>query len=231
MARTAEKKSFDEPQSDDLEADVRPEDHASDDPHGRADAGGSPREFFADARLGEHADPAGYADDGQGEDGEGAGGFVRNLLVATATIPFVFLLVLMAGVFMFGGAEPAPSADAGAARVKIAVDSAAPRPAPQSPLAQPGRADSAGATPALWAAASADAIPTAVPAGGEVVSVGIDGERLALLVNGTQGQSVVIYHVARGEVVTQIRLGGADAQTDPALNDGAPDAPSLKNQR
>ncbi|MEO0398605.1 MAG: hypothetical protein AAF224_04185 [Pseudomonadota bacterium] len=138
--------------------------------------------------------------------------FVRNMLVATASVPFVFLLVLILATFVFGDPEEggavgvqAQRAAAEAAYRQQAVERVA-----QAPVAEDG-------SPVL-ASAQLEGFKIAVPVDGVAQSVGLDGERLAILVDGEDGQTVVIYHVAKGAVLATLPIGFGETITTANTN-------------
>lgn len=113
----------------------------------------------------------------------------RNLMIIIVTMPLVFLAVVTVIIAVFGrddedGIVSAP-ADA------VIVDR----------LAEPALA-SAGATPASPAAISVDA-------GANITAMSLDGDRLALRIDGPTGVSIVIYDIAEGVVVQRIPVTNA----------------------
>ncbi len=141
--------------------------------------------------------------------GTGRGPLLRNFLVATATIPFVFLLVLIASIFVLDAPPnraPAAVLEVEALEtdaIKLTVDDR-----PEPPLALTGApAPAAGriAAEGLTSLAAED-FAIEIPRGAEVRSVGLDGERLALLVDGPNGRRIIVYDVSRGEPLTSLPI-------------------------
>lgn len=103
----------------------------------------------------------------------------RNLWIIILTMPAVFLVIVAAIIAVFGkpGGQKTAAADAPA--------------------------------PAAVAAAAAEApahVPEAisVPAGAAPGAIALDGDRLAVRLDGPDGAVVVIYDLAKGEVVARV---------------------------
>lgn len=122
----------------------------------------------------------------------------RNLMIIIVTMPLVFLIVVMATIAIFGrpGADKAQTADA--ERVVAAVD--------RSALAQPAPAAPAGViapSPASLALAPA---PLILPPGADITSMALDGNRLAVRIDGKDGGAIVVYDLASGTAVQSIEI-------------------------
>ena len=118
----------------------------------------------------------------------------RNLMIIIVTMPLVFLAVVAGIIAVFGGGDDAAVATAPAAVAPVSVE----RLAEPAPLA----AQTSGATPATTVAADPSAIGLA--AGSGVTAMSLDGDRLALRVDGPDGVSIVIYDLSAGAVVQRI---------------------------
>ncbi|MEM6415132.1 MAG: hypothetical protein AAF720_10825 [Pseudomonadota bacterium] len=149
-------------------------------------------------------------------DGE-SGYLLRNILIAVATIPFVFILVLIVATFVFGTPDSGGPAGAAARRAAAMAAEAAAEAAEKS-----ARNDAQVASPIanaktrsngspVLASAKLEGFEIRLPVDGMVTSVGLDGERLALLVNQEETQTVVIYHVAKGSILAALPVH-ADGQ-------------------
>lgn len=197
-----------------------------------ADQDESPvRRFVREAReRAEAEDPRASLDDsgphrvidGAPDEGEGRGVLVRNMLVATATVPFAFLLVLILAVFVFGSpANQAPQVASTSTSFRVAVDDDEVRDA-----VAPAKTDAP-----VWAAKATMDFAVNPPVKGDIQSVGLDGERVALLVRGEDGeQSIVIYHVARGEVLANIPFRDGGLVIEDALTAGGEDTSRMQDE-
>ena len=197
-------------------------------------------------------------DDAAGRDSDapapaGQGVFLRNVLVATATVPFAFLLVLIAAVFLFGApAEPQAGRAAPSVRIALAEDALAEDALAEDALAGDAAAGDElanyNAAPAPDAGDEESSAPRAEPGpapmlalagaglplpdlGGEILSVGLDGSRLALLVEAAEGRRVVIYDTATRTIIASLGpdgsrrsrgAGAARSGLEPQADDMAP---------
>jgi len=114
----------------------------------------------------------------------------RNLMIIIVTMPLVFLAVVTVIIAVFGRDDEDGVASAPAERA-VAVERLA-EPAPVS----------AGATPVSPAAIGIDA-------GADITAMSLDGDRLALRVDGPTGVSIVIYDIANGAVIQRIPVTSA----------------------
>lgn len=120
----------------------------------------------------------------------------RNLIIIIITMPLVFIIVVMATLMIFGRpGDREQSANPDAVRsVPLAqtLDS----------LEQPGAPAHA---PTL-----AGGAPLALPAGASIGAMALDGDRLAVRLDGPGGGEIVIYDLARGEEIRRIRVLAGD---------------------
>jgi len=161
----------------------------------------------------------------------------RNLLIIIITMPFVFLVVVMTIIAVFGN----PDKD------RLAEDSATPgavRSTPVATLEEPAL-ETRGVVLPVAAASTNDGSVIALPLGGEAGAIALDGDQLAVRVDGENGAMIVIYNLAEDRVVKTVPLveasGSAmtlgeaaqpvDLAEDQYANDGAPEAPSLSIRR
>ncbi len=118
----------------------------------------------------------------------------RNLMIIIITMPLVFLAVVSGIIAVFGDDEAAEIAAAPAA---VSVER----------LAEP--APTARATGAVSISAQAGAI--GIAPGADITAMSLDGDRLALRVDGPDGVSIVIYDIARGAVIQRIPVTQAQS--------------------
>lgn len=108
----------------------------------------------------------------------------RNLWIVILTMPAVFLVIVAAIIAVFGrpGADKAPPAEV-AAPVEETV--AAPEP---------------------------EALPEgiAVPQGAAPGAIALDGDRLAVRLDGPDGVEIVVYDLAKGEIVARVPFRTAE---------------------
>lgn len=112
----------------------------------------------------------------------------RNLLIIIVTMPLVFIAVVTVIIKLFGGGDDAGLASEAAA--PIAVER----------LAEPAPTRSATAVTTI----SADPSAIGLAAGADVTAMSLDGDRLALRVDGPDGVSIVIYDLTAGAVIQRI---------------------------
>lgn len=119
----------------------------------------------------------------------------KNLLIIIVTMPFVFLAVVMTIIGVFG--RPGEE--------KIAAAPASVRSTPVDALEQPA---GAGARATLPTPASMGDVSTAIvlPQGVSAGAISLDGDRLAVRVNGDSGAMIVIYDLASKSVIQTIPL-------------------------
>ena len=115
----------------------------------------------------------------------------RNLMIIIVTMPLVFMIVVMAIVAIFGGREEEP----------VAAAPAAVRSEPVETLAQP--AVTLPAAPVLPANAAG---ALSLPKGAEAGAIALDGDRLAVRIDGPDGSYVAIYDLTSGAVVQTIPI-------------------------
>ncbi len=120
--------------------------------------------------------PAEAAGTGAGAGGLAASIGARNLWIIILTMPAVFLVVVAIIIAIFG--KPGK----GAAEDAAVVEASAPA-----------------------ASATMDnTAPIAINAGETIKSVTLDGDRLAAIISGPDGDYVVIYDVVKGEEISRI---------------------------
>ncbi len=113
----------------------------------------------------------------------------RNLMIIIVTMPLVFVAVVTAIIAVFGRDDDAEVVSAAA-------------PTSVERLAEP--ALTRGATEATTVSGDASAIGLAE--GANITAMSLDGDRLALRVDGPDGVSIVIYDLAAGAVVQRISV-------------------------
>ena len=125
----------------------------------------------------------------------------RNLYIIIAAMPVVFLVVVIAIVSALGepaGKKAQSSAFAGAVLSQPAENASA------LDQSLPATSRALAATPA--SALAAEAAPLVLPRGAIVGAMALDGDRLALRVEGETGGEIVIYDLTRGAVVQRIKV-------------------------
>ncbi len=124
----------------------------------------------------------------------------KNLLIAIVTMPFVFLVVVMTIISIFGSPDKAQTAANPAA--KIASGSAT--------LEQPALAGAQAVAPISASVQEpSSALASAeikIPEGASAGAISLDGDRLAVRIDGGDGSMIVIYDLAKGEPVQIIPL-------------------------
>ncbi len=100
----------------------------------------------------------------------------RNLWIIILAMPAVFLVIIAAIIMMFG--KPG---DEEAAAAPVIEESAVAAPVPETLPAE-----------------------IAIPAGAAPGAIALDGDRLAVRLDGHDGVEVVIYDLAKGEVVARV---------------------------
>lgn len=125
----------------------------------------------------------------------------RNLLIMIVTMPFVFLVVVLAAVSIFGPPKGAQTAQAPIERQAIASAEIS---------ARPSAAPVDGQRAVLPIPASADdfsgVIP--IPEGASAGAISLDGDRLAVRVDSEEGPVIIIYDLSAGEVINTVALSG-----------------------
>lgn len=118
----------------------------------------------------------------------------RNLMIIIVTMPLVFVAVVATIISVFGGDD---SADATAIRSE---------PAPIEVLSEPAPVQRSAGVGAL------SPTPAGIPlsTGAQVAAMALDGDRLAVRVEGPSGAEVVIYDLAAGQVVQRIPIVRGD---------------------
>lgn len=120
----------------------------------------------------------------------------KNLLIIIVTMPFVFLVVVMSIIAIFGR----PDDD------KIAAAPATVRSTPVAALEQPAATNGARATLPLPASIGDSAAAIALPAGGEAGAISLDGDRLAVRIESPEGAMIVIYDLTTNAVIQTVPL-------------------------
>ena len=126
----------------------------------------------------------------------------KNLLIIIITMPFVFLVVVMGIIAVFGKSdEDARIADAAAPGAVIST--------PVASLEEPALQ---GQRVTLPIAASTDELLSGIvlPEGSAAGAISLDGDRLAVRVDSVDGGMIVIYDLAQNTVVKTIPLAVAD---------------------
>ena len=117
----------------------------------------------------------------------------RNLMIIIVTMPLVFLAVVAGIISVFGGGDD---------ETAVAAETAAPVSVERLAEPAPLTTGASGATAATTIAADPSAI--GLSAGSDVTAMSLDGDRLALRVDGPEGVSIVIYDLSAGTVVQRI---------------------------
>jgi len=130
----------------------------------------------------------------------------RNLLIVIVTMPFVFLVVVMTIIGVFGDPNKDRQADAGSVKSK-----------PVATLEEPALS---GQRVVLPLAASAEDLSSAIslPEGADVGAISLDGDRLAVRIDTQDGAMIVIYDLAEKTVVDTVPLveaGGSAMSIQP----------------
>jgi len=120
----------------------------------------------------------------------------KNLLIIIITMPFVFLVVVMAIIALFGrpGEETAAASGAVRSTPVAEVEEAAPAIEGQR-VVLPTPAAASEVSPAI-----------VLPEGAEAGALSLDGDRLAVRIDGPDGAQIVIYDLNTEEVVKTIPL-------------------------
>lgn len=121
----------------------------------------------------------------------------KNLLIVIVTMPFVFLLVVMAIISIFGRPDDA------VADVARVVRSA---PVATEALEEPASAGPQRVVLPIPASVDGAAGGITLPAGAQAGAMSLDGDRLALRVETGDGAVIVIYDLATDQVVKTIPL-------------------------
>ena len=125
----------------------------------------------------------------------------RNLMLAIVTMPLFFLGALVVIIALVGLPEDDPAAPSDTDAVLEALSAP---PVAAAPIAEASPAEVA-APPPTPSALGAVAL---IPAGG----IALDGDRLAVRIDTAEGQVIVIYDLARGEVIQQVPLSALGAE-------------------
>jgi hypothetical protein len=157
----------------------------------------------------------------------------KNLLIIIVTMPFVFLVVVMAIIGFFGNPNEtsAPDEISGndAAGVVRSIQAS---PAPETALDEPSANRQRVVLP-MPASIRNLAPAITLPEGATPGAISLDGDRIALRVDGDAGAMIVIYDLSTDQVVKTIPLvevtGSAMSvnpvaplESDPAGGDDAP---------
>lgn len=158
----------------------------------------------------------------------GGGPILRNFLVATATIPFVFLLVLIASIFVLGGGESDEQGLASTDPVRLPIapmdakydqddatllslDEEAPKQSLAEASPQTSTGLPIGEANTLLISPNLTNFQIDLPVEGVVRSVGLDGDRIALLVESADGAVVVVYDVTQGRALAELPVNLSSA--------------------
>lgn len=120
----------------------------------------------------------------------------KNLLIIIVTMPFVFLVVVMAIIAIFGSPGDDDVADAAESASPVVETIAIEEPAVSGQrvvLPIPAASDNAASAIAL-------------PAGAQAGAISLDGNRLAVRVEGDDGAMIVIYDLAQNAVVQTVPI-------------------------
>lgn len=129
----------------------------------------------------------------------------RNLMLAIVTMPLFFLGALVVIIALVGLPEDDPAAPSDTDAVLEALSAP---PVAAAPIAEASPAESAAEVAAPPPTASALGAVALIPAGG----IALDGDRLAVRIDTAEGQVIVIYDLARGEVIQQVPLSSLGAE-------------------
>lgn len=119
----------------------------------------------------------------------------RNLMIIIVTMPLVFLVVVMAIIAVFGGND-----DDAVASVAPPAASPVVRSTPVEVLSEPAIAGVQSVLPVNAAA------PIALPDGAEAGAISLDGDRLAVRIDGPDGAAIVIYDLTQGAVIQTVPI-------------------------
>ena len=126
----------------------------------------------------------------------------KNLLIIIVTMPFVFLVVVMAIIAIFGnpGEEDATAAAESASPVVETI-------AIEEPTVESQRV-------VLPIPAATDDVMGAIalPAGAEAGAISLDGNRLAVRVESNDGAMIVIYDLAQNTVVQTVPITAGESR-------------------
>jgi len=154
------------------------------------------------------ADPLEFSEAAPTAQSVGAMLGAKNLLIIIVTMPFVFLVVVMAVIGLVGKPDktsPVISANAepsGMVRSVEAVDGALSSGVADSDVAASGQRVVLPMPASLTTLASA----IELPAGATPGAISLDGDRLALRVDTEDGTMIVIYDLSRDQLVKTIPL-------------------------
>lgn len=121
----------------------------------------------------------------------------KNLLIIIVTMPFVFLVVVMSIIALFGDPKKHKTADA----------------APAAALEQPAVAGQRVVLPMPASVAGAPGA-IALPQGATAGALALDGDRLAVRVDTEGGAMIVIYDLKQGAVVETVPLVEAGSREE-----------------
>lgn len=116
----------------------------------------------------------------------------KNLIIAIVTMPFVFLVVVMTIIAIFGDPKEERAQEA-ATRLQVSPDT----------LEEPALARAV-----LPIAASTTGLPASIaaPAGADAGAIALDGDRLAVRFDTDDGAVIIIYDIAEGATVAAIPI-------------------------
>lgn len=126
----------------------------------------------------------------------------RNLLIVIITMPLVFIVVVMAIIAVFGG-----KAD----EAEIAAASTAANPAVVRSTPVTGTLSEPALSPTNVVAAEIAPEAIVLPDGAVASTMSLDGERLAVRIDGPDGAAIIIYDLGLGAVVQTVPITAGDA--------------------
>ncbi len=127
----------------------------------------------------------------------------KNLLIVIVTMPFVFLVVVMAIISIFGRPDDAVS------DVNRVVQSI---PISNGSLEEPALSEPQRVVLPIAVAAEGTVGGITLPVGAEAGAMSLDGDRLALRIETPDGPMIVIYDLVQNSVVQTVPLLTANDQ-------------------
>ena len=121
----------------------------------------------------------------------------KNLLIVIVTMPFVFLVVVMAIISIFGRSDDAVS------DVNRVVQSISPT---NASLEEPAITEPQRVILPIAATADGSLRGITLPVGAETGAMSLDGDRLALRIETGEGPMIVIYDLAQNTVVQTVPI-------------------------
>lgn len=141
----------------------------------------------------------------------------RALMVGVVTMPAVFLVVVMVALALFG--RPAPKTDEFVAGYEA-----------HDRLLQPSAQPATGASYSAARSQSPQSAGIEIAEDARISGIALDGDRVALHVEGPMGQEILIYDYQKGRMIAAAPIETASLGADDSLSmlTGAPPAPSVK---